>query len=212
MSVRRLAQQLWLGITARSSSNYWERRYAGGMTSGPGSYGELADYKARVLNEFVLSNAIESVIEFGCGDGNQLSLAQYPRYLGLDVSKTAIDACAARFRSDETKSFLWYDPERTVNFGRFVSADLTLSLDVVYHLLEDPTYHRYLSDLFLTARRYVVIYSSNKTDEQQATHVRHRKFTVDVARQFPDFSLLQHIENPYRAQTFADFYVYRRER
>lgn len=208
MAMRRLARQLWLGITSRSSGEYWERRYAGGMTSGPGSYGELAEYKARILNDLVRSHDIRSVIEFGCGDGHQLSLARYPRYLGLDVSRTAIDTCIARFRDDATKSFLWYDPQRTVNFSGFVSAELVLSLDVVYHLLEDATYQRYLADLFLTARKYVVIYSSNMTQRQRAAHVCHREFTADVARRFPDFTLLRHLENPLRAQTFADFYIY----
>lgn len=210
MSAQHLIRQLWLGITARSSGRYWERRYAVGMTSGPGSYGQLADYKAGVLNEFVRANNIASVIEFGCGDGNQLSLARYPRYLGLDVSRTAIATCAARFKDDRTKSFLWYDPEHTVNLGSFVGAELALSLDVVYHLIENSTYHRYLDDLFLSAQRYVMIYSSDKEDAQRAPHVRHRKFTLDVQHRFPEFTLLQHLNNPHRDQTFADFYVYQR--
>ncbi|TAT59972.1 hypothetical protein EGM92_29840 [Enterobacter cloacae] len=30
------------------------------------------------------------MMEFGCGDGNQLSLADYPRYTGFDISDHAI--------------------------------------------------------------------------------------------------------------------------
>ena len=44
--------------------------------------GELAKFKARVMNDFVRENGIRSVIELGCGDGMQLALADYPRYLG----------------------------------------------------------------------------------------------------------------------------------
>ncbi|GAJ08100.1 unnamed protein product, partial [marine sediment metagenome] len=54
------------------SREYWESRYAGGGTSGAGSYGKPAEFKAQVLNSFVKDNGISSVIEFGCGDGNQL--------------------------------------------------------------------------------------------------------------------------------------------
>ena len=61
------------------------------------------------LNNFVNKNNIDSVIEFGCGDGHQLSLADYPRYIGLDVSRTAIELCSHRFLNDPTKSFFLYD-------------------------------------------------------------------------------------------------------
>src|SRR5687767_4284814 len=74
-----------------SSSNYWERRYRKGRSSGAGSHGRLARFKADVLNEFVEKNCIKSVVEFGCGDGAQLSLANYPAYLGIDASEYAIE-------------------------------------------------------------------------------------------------------------------------
>src|SRR5437660_1578196 len=72
------------------SKDYWEGRYVEGGDSGHGSYGFLAAEKARFLNAFIEKHHVASVIEFGCGDGNQLSLARYPRYLGLDVSEAAV--------------------------------------------------------------------------------------------------------------------------
>ena len=72
------------------SQEYWERRYAGGGTSGAGSAGRLAAFKAQFLNDFVRAHDVTSVVEFGCGDGNQLALAAYPRYLGLDVSPASL--------------------------------------------------------------------------------------------------------------------------
>src|SRR5579859_8234848 len=59
----------------RGSSTYWEERYRAGGNSGAGSYGRLAEFKAEVLNGFVHSRGIRSVVEFGCGDGAQLALA-----------------------------------------------------------------------------------------------------------------------------------------
>src|SRR6266571_3595448 len=105
---------------------YWERRYAGGGTSGLGSYGELAQFKANVLNKFVSEHSVQSVIEFGCGDGNQLALCRYPRYIGLDVSRSAIMRCLERFRDDPSKSFFWYDPDCFVDRARTFHADLVL--------------------------------------------------------------------------------------
>jgi hypothetical protein len=62
----------------KGSSNYWNRRYKDGGNSGPGSYDRLAEFKADFLNRFVGENRITSVVEYGCGDGAQLSLARYP--------------------------------------------------------------------------------------------------------------------------------------
>jgi SAM-dependent methyltransferase len=83
------------------SKKYWDNRYCQGGHSGAGSYGQLAEFKADVLNKFVLENDIQSVIEFGCGDGNQLSLAKYPHYIGIDVSPKAIEICRKLFNIRE---------------------------------------------------------------------------------------------------------------
>jgi hypothetical protein len=45
------------------------------------------------------------------------------------------------------------------DLGRF---DLELSLDVIYHLVEDEVFDAYMRSLFAHAGRFVVIYSSNK--------------------------------------------------
>jgi SAM-dependent methyltransferase len=212
MNLRYVIRQFLLGVTARTSGDYWERRYRAGLTSGSGSVGELAAFKAEILNEFVRTQKIGSVIELGCGDGSQLALALYPRYLGLDVSSAAIDHCARRFARDPSKSFLWYDPARAINLAGFLGADLTLSLDVIYHLLEDQVYSRYLHDLFSMARRFVIIYSSDREERLSAPHVRHRRFTLDVERDYPDFRLVRRIDNRHREQSFADFFIYERVR
>ncbi|MEM6772492.1 MAG: hypothetical protein AAF597_18085, partial [Bacteroidota bacterium] len=73
-----------------NSAAYWEARYRKGGNSGAGSYGELARYKAEVINAFIEEHGIESVIEFGCGDGHQLGLLKMTNYLGVDVSTTAV--------------------------------------------------------------------------------------------------------------------------
>src|SRR6185437_10867800 len=95
------------------SQNYWERRYRKNGSSGVGSYGESARYKADFLNRFVTENTIQKVIELGCGDGNQLQQFQFPRYIGFDVSPTAIKICKAIFKGDTSKEFRLYD-EKTI--------------------------------------------------------------------------------------------------
>ena len=79
------------------SAEYWESRYAKGGHSGAGSYGPLAEFKSEFLNRFVAENEVQSVLEFGHGDGSQLELVNYRNYLGFDVSETAVNSCRQRF-------------------------------------------------------------------------------------------------------------------
>ncbi len=192
------------------SGSYWDQRYSSGGNSGSGSYGRLADFKAEILNGFVAEKKIQSIIEFGCGDGNQLSLANYPRYLGIDVSEKAISLCKDRFSSNKTVEFLTlpeYDNQ---------SAELALSLDVIFHLIEDEVYHDYMDFLFKSAERFVIVYSSNSNEiNYVGEHVKHRNFTDWVRDNAKSFSLLAHIPNiyPYDEKkcdttSFADFYIF----
>lgn len=192
-----------------TSSTYWDTRYQLGGTSGAGSYGRLAELKAEVINNFVETNNILSVIEFGSGDGNQLTLARYPTYYGLDVSKEAVEVCQARFQGDPSKRF------GLVSERQGETAELSMSLDVVYHLIEDAVFNSYMTDLFDTATRFVIVYSSDKEEQTAVPHVRHRKFTNWVSVQRPDFELVEHIPNryPFDADdpdntSFADFFVF----
>ena len=192
------------------SEQYWIERYDAGRTSGAGSYNELAEFKAEIVNGYVAKHDVGSVMEFGCGDGNQLALADYPVYTGFDVSPRAVKLCRDRFRHDLTKRFLLmdeYDGQR---------AELTLSLDVVYHLVEDPVFESYMRTLFDAADRFVIVYSSNAEirEEGQAAHVRHRNFTTWVESNRPAWKLVEHIPNkfppagPGSCGSLADFYVF----
>lgn len=131
------------------SAHYWERRYNEGGSSGAGSYGAAAENKSRFLNMFVRENVVRSVIEFSCGDGNQLSLAEYPTYIGFDVSRTAISMCQRSFFGDPTKSFFLYDGCFFTDRAGVFSAELALSLDVIFHLTEDNVFETYLTHLIL---------------------------------------------------------------
>ena len=116
-----------------SSKSYWENRYRKGGNSGSGSYNHLAKFKASILNSFIIKNHINTIIEFGSGDCNQLSLANYKNYIGYDVSQTAIKICKKKFKNDKTKTFIHLND----NFKNNKKADLSISLEVIFHLIED---------------------------------------------------------------------------
>lgn len=192
---------------------YWERRYAAGGTSGDGSYGRLAAFKANVLTEFIAQHAITSCIEFGCGDGNQLSMIPWPRYIGLDVSGTAVARCIKRYSDDPTKSFFLYQPACFVDHNSLFRADVALSLDVVYHLTDDRQYDFYMTHLCEAANRFVVVYSTDR-DRTDARHVRHREVTKWMASNATGFRLANRLANPFpgtgQQESDAEFLFYER--
>jgi hypothetical protein len=200
------------GPSFDGSSNYWEARYATGGNSGAGSYGRLAVYKAKVLNDFVAEHKIASVIEFGCGDGHQLSLAKYPLYIGLDVAPAALKICKNKFTNDRSKTFRRYTGNGALSA---IKADLVLSLDVIYHLVEDHVYEQYMRDLFECATRFVIIYASDQEGAQRH-HERTRNFTKWVSVHRTDWTLDTFIANPFPYDpqdetntSQSDFYIYK---
>ena len=201
-------------IEFKSSPDYWERRYCSKGNSGAGSYGRLAKFKAMVMNSFVEEHEINSVIEFGCGDGNQLTLARYPNYLGLDVSSTAIALCKERFKEDLTKRF------STVTYVNDIKAELSISLGVIYHLIEDDIFNDYMKNLFDASEKYVCVYSTNYNDGHAdgAEHVRHREFTRWVQQNASEFELISEVKNmyPYDANnpnntSLAEFFFFKKK-
>ncbi|MCH8861251.1 MAG: class I SAM-dependent methyltransferase [Proteobacteria bacterium] len=216
--LRRLLTPLYVAVSrlfSPASGDYWEQRYARGGTSGTGSVGRLAAFKAQVLNSFVAENDVKSVVEFGCGDGDQLDLCDFPDYTGVDVSETILTTCRERFTEDSSKQF--HHLSKAEAFAG--PYDLALSLDVLYHLIEDEVFEEYMQRLFAAASRYVIIYSSNSADSggKTAPHVRHRNFTNWIKENATEWQLARKIENPYPwdpadpdPTSTADFYLFSR--
>lgn len=86
------------------------------------------------------------------------SSGKYPQYTGLDVSPCVIEKVKKQFANDKSKVFY--------EVGEFLenpsSAELGLSLDVIYHLVNDEIFESYMYNLFTYAQKFVIIYSSNK--------------------------------------------------
>jgi hypothetical protein len=196
-----------------SSPQYWDDRYRLGGNSGAGSYGRLAVFKAEAINKFVRDNAIRTVVEFGSGDGAQLELAQYPHYVGVDVSRRAVEMCQVKFQADANKRFVHTSSHEVEH----IRADLAMSLDVIYHLVEDEVYEAYMSRLVSAAERFICIYSSNTACAAPEQHIRHRRFTDWIADHAPSWRQTMTIPNPYPADperpgdtSWADFYFFAR--
>lgn len=183
-----------------SSRRFWENRYARGGNSGAGSYGVLANYKTAFLNRFFSQRGIDSVVDFGSGDGNQLAGLRIAQYTGVDVSSTAIDLCKTRFEGRAGWQFVHDDGAENLQF----TADVSLSLDVIYHLVEDDIFERHMRRLFQSATRYVVVYSSDWNEWAKARHVRHRSVTAWTARNIEGWDVIERPQNPYFFREYDD--------
>jgi len=196
------------------SAEYWRKRYESGGNSGAGSYGALADFKATSLNNFVASHKIESAIEYGSGDGNQLSLLRVSKYIGLDVSPKAIINLRERYSTDASKTFIDYDPDGFV-IDESLICDISLSMDVILHLTEDLRYEKYMKDLIASSRKYLGIFNT-ATEVQllkMAQHNRFRDHRLWMKLHAPDFIEIEVDLTPpdlaYPAET--GFYFYQRD-
>ena len=196
----------------KGSKEYWENRYVSGGNSGAGSYDKLAEFKADIINSFVVENNVFSAIEFGCGDGAQLDYIDYGRYAGYDVSDKVIEICRKKYQNDSSKKF------DVVSGYKGEKADLALSLDVIYHLVEDDVFEEYMKKIFKASNEFVIIYSSNDDGIFSGSpHVKHRKFTKWIDLNVHGWVLINSIKNKYpfsngnnENTSCADFYFYKK--
>lgn len=196
--------------TFPGSAAYWESRYAAGGTSGLGSTGPQAAWKAEVVNGWVRELGVSSVVDLGCGDGQQLALAEYPRYLGIDPSGTAVRRCIEHFAGDPSKSFLHLTTGEFSDPAGWLRADLALSMEVLFHLVERQVFEDHLRLLFASAERWVVICSNDTPGGGVAAHERHRSFTEWVAAHEPGWLLREKLDPPGGVDLMSSVYRYER--
>lgn len=211
MNLRQRLINLWFSLLRfPGSGRYWELRYRLGGTSGAGSYGAEAEYKAAFLNAFFQDNAISEVIDFGCGDGNQAAQLELDSYLGFDVSEAAVAKCRERFAGRAGRRFAH------ISEYRGESIQCAMSLDVLYHIVEQDEFEAYLRRLFSAGRDWVIVYAADVDEVQtpRGRHVYRRRFTPWVDTQAPGFSLVASPPRPKSLSTTAaggaSFFVWRR--
>ena len=147
------------------TQQYWNHRYLEGRNSGYGSYDEQLTKKLKWLSGL----PIKSITDIGCGDFNFSSnlLKLYPKatYIGYDISDVIIKRNKGK-----------YPYEFTTKFPHF-NYDLTLCIDVLYHVLDDNEYAVLLINLKQALRfgKYLALTAYEK--EQSADfHMKIRKF------------------------------------
>lgn len=167
----------------KDSATYWEQRHAERRghwrANGPGSRGRLLSYKVALVQALVDETRAHSLLDLGCGDAQLGARVNVDHYLGVDVSPTAAEAARARLgmrgRGGTVEVLTLAQLPPAIGM-----VDVAISMDVVFHLLEDEAYHDHLQRLFDVAKRAVGIYST-VTESPVFGHVRHRAVERDVA-------------------------------
>lgn len=168
-----------------NSSLYWDKRYSSGGNSGVGSYGDKAIMKADVVNRWITLEDVESICEWGFGDGNQLSYyaIKGKQYVGYDVSETVINS--ARLRFPKNYNFFWTSDYNNETY------DVSLSIEVIFHL-DDSKFQNYMTNLFKSSKKYVIIFSTNY-DSQPDYHMIHHEIIDYCKEHFPSFRLCEEV-------------------
>lgn len=172
-----------------TTKSYWENRYKTAGNSGIGSYGQMALLKGEFINQVIQQFHLENAIEFGCGDGNNLAIYQFKDYLGIDISEKAISICREKYLADLSKSFINFESEKSRILGSFLKADCALSIEVLFHILEEDEFKSYLANLFRVATKVVIIIASNRDGgvSKVSPHIHLRKFTGYIEEIAPEW-------------------------
>ena len=170
-----------------NSTQYWEDRYYYGGNSGSGSYYKNAAEKADYLNAKIVEFDIDTVIDIGCGDGNNLKLFKIQNYYGFDVSKTIISQNKREFKNDQSKQFSIMDRDFEENLSNIknkknIKKIICVSFDVIGHLVEDNIYENHLRSFDLVNPDYLIIsnFDVDKEYDLSIPHIKARNYSKDL--------------------------------
>ncbi len=218
--IAKISPRFYLSVRRRrigfNSQNYWRIRNRDLSASGSGSRGSLLDYKVEFINSLISRLAVTSLIDWGFGDGALASRIQVQDYLGIEISEDLVNRMLTSPATEINNHKYILSGQYTGNVR-----ELALSIDVIYHLTEDSTYHSYMANLFSSSSKYVLIYSSGLYDTKDlpsAIHVRHRDLhRYHTANLQTEFSIEGIFKNPFpynkrqpENTSFADFILLKR--
>lgn len=139
--------------------SFWNERYRNEpwLGSGPGSRGSAASYKDALMNHFIGSGSIASILDVGCGDccwiNDSAAWLQNSevRYLGLDISETVIESNRKRL------SMLSFDCFNLLSSDLPDDFDLVVCFDVLIHQCERESFELALERLLSSIHKYGLI-------------------------------------------------------
>jgi len=172
---------------------YWEERYANGQNSGSGSYGDNAVFKSSIINRVIDEYGCSNMVEFGCGDGNQMTLFKNIPYMGYDISPTIIAKNIVKYKHLTHAKFEVMD----MNGIYDKCFDLSICVDVLFHLTIEEDWYRLIDHVCKAAKKWVVIITNTEEiREEYFPHVNFKRKIIPVLDQREDVIIDEVITQP----------------
>lgn len=168
---------------------FWEQRYAMGGNSGVGSQGDYYRFKRDFINFVIKKLSIQSIIDFGCGDGQQILELEIANYYGMDISQTAVQGCRQKYKDRPGYRF------DTIPDAKIEQYDMAMSLDVLYHVVNPEEYKAYLHRFF-SCSTYALLYTNLNPLDGDSPHVVYRDHLREIANLQIKTKLLETVQNP----------------
>lgn len=168
------------------TGQYWITRYNTGGDSGFGSHDEYSiKFKGDYINSMIERFNVKTLFDYGCGDGNQLKMISgYTHYTGYDIAPNIIEDDKILYVGHEDKLF-------TSKLNDIIGKkfDLSISMDVTYHIIENELFTFYLDTLFASAD-VVILFTTNSDHYTPLKHHKPRKIIDHIKSNYTDFELI----------------------
>lgn len=122
-----------------------------------------------------------------------MSYLEIARYTGVDISEDIVENARTRFNDRPDWNFILSED---VN-EKLEPHDMSLSLDVIFHLIEDDVFDQYMRDLFRFAKTHVLIYSTDNEGSGKVPHFRSRHYSAWIRDNAAGWHLTRTYNNPY---------------
>lgn len=192
-----------------NAKEYWEKRYATGGNSGAGSTGDLLSWKVSVVNRLIGEYGLKTGFEIGSGDGIFANLLNLEKYVGYDISESAVDLANKKFAKPKFKA-------TTKHVAPWRKFDITMSIDVIYHIVDKRDFAKHMNKLFSASKKLVVIYSYPKQPSREVPeHIKFNDFMGWAKHQAHEWELVEHLPNKFpfdldnqKSTSESEFFVF----
>ena len=151
--------------------------------------------KFKTINNIITQNNIQSIIQYGLSDKNQIELfnTENKIFTGIDKNLSNVLKCNHLFKDDKTKHFI-----HSNNIKNNLNADLVLIYNV-HKNLQDDTHKEFIQNLLNKSKRYVVIYEKCISEKY--------KHFLNYINNLPQWKFYEFVPNE-NLQIDNNFYVY----
>jgi len=141
---------------------YWTVCYRIGIGAGPGSAGALLKFKINYLNTIFGKYNINSIFDFGCGNGVVSAKLNCQSYFGVDICPLAIENFRLSIKKQnfqaEIGQFEDYSKEIIISKLK-TKPDCCICLDVLYHISDFECLKKTLQNIFNCGAKFIVLYT-----------------------------------------------------